>query len=299
VWRAARLNARTVSPRDLVRNPTNGPQTKKRRRSGPKSQRSRYGRFFVDTTLSGYENAIGECRACGAHLTVNRATDLGDTYPSAHKKFRCFACGKLLQLGGDIANHPVDQIAYDAYEPLLRRQYTRAMLMIAQSLEWALAMCVYHVVLGRLRRPRRLRPDSPFNRVLAQLDDQMDHLTLGSLRTVVAGLGIAGCAPRDVERALETVAMLRKLKRAEPKLSDVVAIADAKLRDAINLLVAAKPFVKLRNQIVHHGARPTQAIAEHYYEEIPKLATRLLRGFGVMTGQLVMPPTAGGRRRAG
>lgn len=268
-----------------------------RYRSRQTVRRSRIGRFFVDPTFSGYENAVGECHSCGAQLTVNRATDLDDTYPSARMKFKCFSCGRTLQLGGDIANHPVDQIAYDAYGPLLRREYMQSMLMVAQSLEWALAMCVHHVVLGRLRRPKRLRPESPLVRLHNELEEQLDHLTLGGLRKVVIGLAESGIAPRSATEAGEAIAMLRKLRGAKFKPIDGAKIENAKLREAIEDLIAAESFVQLRNAIAHHGARPTQTVAEHYYANVPALATRLLRAFGVMRGQLVMAPTGPRRRR--
>lgn len=259
----------------------------------------RNGRFFVDPTLSGYENAVGECRSCGTKLTVNRATELDGTYPSAGQRFKCFACGETLLVGGDIANHPVDQIAYDAYEPLLRRQYTVAMLMIAQSLEWSLAMCVHQVVLGRLRRPKRLRPESPFAIVRAQLEKAMKRWTLGALRNIVAGMAVADVAAASTAEARDAIVLAATMTGKEQTQSAVEAIGRADLREAVAELIAAKSFVDLRNQIVHHGARPTQMMAERYYELVPRLATKLLRAFGVMRGQLVMPPRAGGGRRAG
>ena len=262
------------------------------------ARKSGRARFVGDPTDSGYENAVGECGAWGTRLTVNRATDLDGTFPSMGMKFRCFNCDRQLQLGSDIANHPIDQIVYDAYRPLLRREYMQAMLMVAQSLEWSLAMCVYHVVLGGLPRPKRIRSGSPINRARLELDEQMDRLTLGSLRTVVAGLGVNGSFPTKIAEAREAIATLKKLTGGEPKPSRVAAISNSKLRDAIERLLAARGFVKLRNQIAHHGARPLQALAERYYEEIPDLARSLLRGFGVLRGQFVMPPRAGGRRRS-
>ncbi|HUF17493.1 MAG TPA: hypothetical protein VMS12_05550 [Thermoanaerobaculia bacterium] len=91
---------------------------------------------------------------------------------------------------------------------------------------------------------------------------------------------------------------MQKAKRAETLEQEIANIDRDALREAVVDLVLAEPFMTLRNRIAHHGMRPTQPVAEHYYEQIPALAPKLLRAFGVIQGQLIMPPTAGGRRRA-
>lgn len=257
------------------------------------STRRRFGHFSPDLNLSGYENIIGDCRECGARLIVNRATDLRNTYPSMRIAFRCSSCQRKLRLGSDRANHPVQQFVYDAYAPLQRRQYMQVVLSVAQSLELTLVMCAFVNVLGAVKRPKRPHSTSPFSLVAAEFHAAMEKLTLDPLRNVVAGLAVRGSRPTSVAEAREAIKSFKKLRQNPPDNADVTRIADSSLREATRHLLAITDFVKLRNKVVHDAVRPTQSQAEEYLTEIPKLTKALLRGFEVVRGQLVMPPTAG------
>lgn len=234
---------------------------------------------------------IGTCRACGAESIINRATDLKGTYPSAEVSFHCPSCGRLLRPSGDIANHPVDQFVYDAWAPMRRRQYMQVILLTAQSLELTLTMCLAEFVVGKLRRPKKLRESSPFAKVAREVEGALDTLTLGALRIVVANLALQ-TRPTSAAQSLVTVATIKKLRGRSPVDTDVAAIPDSTLREAIQRLLAVPNFVKLRNMVVHEAHRPTQEQAEWCMKEIPLLTRALLRGFGIAQGQLVMPPTA-------
>ncbi|MEO8218926.1 MAG: hypothetical protein ABI718_17765 [Acidobacteriota bacterium] len=257
-----------------------------------KSARSRIGHFSADPNLSGYENLVGTCRECDTQIIVNRATDLRGTYPSSRVMFNCPNCGRRLRQGGDIGNHPVDQIIYDAYEPMRNRRYMQVVGLTAQSVELALSMCVRQVILAKLPTPKRLRRTSPFLRVAAALDNALDTLTLGALRKVVANLAFQE-SPTSIPEALTAIKGLDKLRRKLPTQAEIATLPDAELQEAVGSLVGMPNYVKLRNKVVHEALRPTQAQAEWCLENIPKLTRALLCGFGIARGQLVMPPTAG------
>lgn len=253
--------------------------------------RSRIGRFSPDPDRSGYENLVGTCRSCDAEIIVNRATDLRGTYPSSRVIFSCPNCGRRLRPGGDIANHPVDQFIYDAYEPMRQRRYMQAVLLTAQSLELTLAMCVRQSILAKLPKPKRLRKTSPILKVAVVLDAALDQLTLGKLRRVVSNLAFQA-SPTTIPEALKAIKALDKLRKTLPNDSDIAGLADTDLQEAVGRLVDIPNFVTLRNKVVHEALRPTQKQAEWCMENIPKLTRALLRGFGIARGQLVMPPTA-------
>jgi RNase P subunit RPR2 len=252
--------------------------------------RSRIGYFSPDPDRSGYENLVGTCRSCDTEIIVNRATDLRGTYPSSHVIFKCPNCGRQARPSGDIANHPVDQFVYDAYEPMRNRRYMQAVLLIAQSLEVALSMCVRQVILTKLPKPKRLRKTSPFLKVGVALDKTLDTLTLGTLRIIVANLAFEA-SPTSIPDALTAIKGLDKLRGKLPTDTDIAGLADPDLQEAVGRLVGIPTFVKLRNKMVHEALRPTQHQAEWCMENIPELTRALLRGFGIARGQLVMPPT--------
>ncbi|HEY0140401.1 MAG TPA: hypothetical protein VGF48_05860 [Thermoanaerobaculia bacterium] len=254
--------------------------------------RSRIFRFSPDPDLSGYENLVGTCRRCDAEIIVNRATDLRGTYPSSRVIFNCPNCGRRLRPGGDIANHPVDQFIYDAYEPMRKRRYMQAVLLTAQSLELTLSMCVRQAILVNLPKPKRLRKTSPILKVDVALNAALDQLTLGKLRRVVANLAFEP-SPRTIPDALKAIKALDTLrKKTLPKDPEIADLSDTDLQEAVGRLVGIPNFVTLRNKVVHEALRPTQSQAEWCMENIPKLTRALLRGFGIARGQLVMPPTA-------
>jgi hypothetical protein len=256
------------------------------------TSRSRIGHFSPDPDLSGYENLVGTCRLCDAQVIVNRATDLRGTYPSSRVIFRCPNCRRRLRPGGDIANHPVDQFIYDAYEPMRNRRYMQVVLLTAQSLELTLAMCVRHVILSQLPKPKRLRKTSPILKVTVALDAALDKLTLGALRRVVANIAFKA-NPTSIVDALTAITGLNKLRDRLPTEADIATLTDTNLREVVGRLVVIPNFVTLRNKVVHQALRPTQKQAKWCLENIPKLTRPLLRGFGIARGQLVMPPTAG------
>jgi len=256
------------------------------------TKRSLIGYFSPDPDLSGYENLVGTCRACDTEIIVNRATDLRGTYPSSRVIFRCPNCGHRLRSGGDIANHPVDQFIYDAYEPMRKRRYMQVVGLTAQSVELALSMCVSHVILATLSTPKKMRKASPLWKVIVALHTALDTLTLGALRRVVANLAFQA-SPTSTADALSAIKGLDKLRRTLPSDAEISGLGDADLQEAVARLVGIPNYVKLRNKVVHEALRPTQAQAEWCLENIPKLTRALLRGFGVSRGQLVMPPTAG------
>jgi hypothetical protein len=253
--------------------------------------RSRIGHFSPNPDLSGYENLVGTCRLCDTEIIVNRATDLRGTYPSSRVIFKCPNCGRGLRPGGDIANHPVDQFIYDAYEPMRKRRYMQAVLLTAQSLELALSMCVRQAILANLPTPNRLRKTSPILKVAVTLNATLDQLTLEPLRKVVANLAFKA-RPTTIQEALDAIAAFDKLRKKQPKDSEIAGLTDTDLQEAVGRLVGIPNFVKLRNKVVHEALRPTQSQAEWCMENIPKLTRALLRGFGIARGQLVMPPTA-------
>jgi hypothetical protein len=242
--------------------------------------RSRIGRFSPDPDRSGYENLVGTCRLCDTEVIVNRATDLRGTYPSSGVIFKCPNCGRKLRSGGDIANHPVDQFIYDAYEPMRNRRYMQVVGLMAQSVELALSMCVRQVILARLPKPKRVRKTSPILKVDVALDKALDTLTLGAVRVVVANLAFQA-SPTSVPDALTAVKGLDKLRGKLPTDADIAALTDADLQEAVGRLVGIPNFVKLRNKVVHEALRPTQKQAEWCLENIPKLTQALLRGFGI------------------
>ena len=252
-------------------------QSKSRPRTGP---------FSPDPDLSGYENLVGTCRSCDTEVIVNRATDLRGTYPSSRVIFNCPNCGRPLRSGGDIANHPVDQFVYDAYEPMRNRRYMHVVLLTAQSLELTLAMCVRHAILLKLPKPKRLRKTSPILGVAAALDAALDKLTLGALRSVVANLAFKA-NPTSIADALNAITGLNKLRDKLPTDSDIAGLTNTNLQEAVGRLVAIPNFVTLRNKVVHEALRPTQSQAEWCLENIPKLTRALLRGFEIARGQLV------------
>lgn len=255
--------------------------------------RSRIGHFSPDQDLSGYENVVGTCRECDTQIIVNRATDLRGTYPSSRVIFNCPNCGRSLRPGGDIANHPVDQFIYDAYEPMRNRRYMQVVGLTAQSVELALSMCVRQVILAKLPKPKRPRKTSPILKVAAALDKALDTLTLGALRKVVANLAFQA-SPTSITDALTAVKALDKLRGKLPTDAEIAGLRDADLQEAVGRLVGIPNYVKLRNKVVHEALRPTQAQAEWCLVNIPKLTRALLRGFGIARGQLVMPPMATG-----
>jgi hypothetical protein len=252
---------------------------------------SRIGHFSPDPDRSGYENLVGTCRLCDTEVIVNRATDLQGTYPSSRVIFKCPNCGRRLRPGGDIANHPVDQFIYDAYEPMRNRRYMQVVGLTAQSVELALSMCVRKVVLAKLPKAKRLRKTSPILKVGVALNKELDSLTLGALRRVVANLAFQA-SPTSIPDALTAVKGLDKLRGKLPTDADIASLGDAELQEAVSWLVGIPNYVKLRNKVVHEALRPTQKQAEWCLENIPKLTRALLRGFGIARGQLVMPPTA-------
>lgn len=225
-------------------------------------------------------------------VIVNRATELRHTYPSAGVVFECPNCGRRVRAGDDIANHPVEQFIYDAYEPMRKRRYMQVVLLTAQSLELTLAMCVRHAILVKLPKPKRLRKASPILKVGAALDTALDDLTLGALRKVVANLAFKP-NPTSIIDALDAVKGLNKLRGGLPTDAEITGLTDADLREAVGGLVGIPNFVTLRNKLVHKALRPTQNQAEWCLENIPKLTRALRRGFAIAQGQLVMPPMAG------
>src|SRR4051812_4986314 len=98
-------------------------------------------RFSVDPDLSGYENLVGTCSKCGKEMIVNRATDLAWAYPAVGKTFACLWCAEPLRIGGDSANHPVNQFQYDAARSFYERRYMQCIITLSQSLELALWLC--------------------------------------------------------------------------------------------------------------------------------------------------------------
>jgi|GEM_PF-3592883 len=260
------------------------------------NSRSPIGHFSPDPDRCSYENLVGTCRSCETEVIVNRATDLRGTYPSSRVTFKCPSCGRRLRPGGDIANPPVNQFIYDAYEPMRNRRYMQVVLLTAQSLELALSMCVRHFIITKLPKPKRLRKTSPILKVVVAFNKALDGLTLGTLRKVVAKLALQS-NPTSITDALATIAtmqqMLQRRKLKLPTEAEIAGLANADLQEAVRRLVGIPNYVKLRNKVVHEALRPTQSQAEWCMENIPKLTRALLRGFEIAPGQLVMPPTAG------
>jgi len=197
-----------------------------------------------------------------------------------------------LRISGDIANHPIDQFVYDAYEPFRQRRYMEVVVLVSQSLELALVMCAAYRVLGSLKRPKRLRRTSPFAVVSAEFDGAVDKLTLEPLRRVVLGLAVKGKNATSLAEARGLLSSFGKLRDGLPSEAEIANIADPKLREAARRLLGITNFVKFRNKVVHEALRPTQSQAETCWKDIGRLPLDFLRAFGVVRGQIVMPPRA-------
>jgi hypothetical protein len=152
-------------------------------------------------------------------------------------------------------------------------------------------MCVRQAILANLPTPNRLRKTSPILKVAVALNAALDQLTLGPLRKVVANLAFKA-RPTTIQEALDAIAAFDKLRKKQPKDSEIAGLTDTDLQEAVGRLVGIPNFVTIRNKVVHEALRPTQSQAEWCMENIPKLTRALLRGFGIARGQLVMPPTA-------
>jgi len=260
--------------------------------AGAKARKGRYGLFRSDPDRSGYENLIGTCSECRAESIFNRATDLDGTYSSADMVVRCQSCRSSLRVGSDVANHPVDQLVYDAYEPMSQRRYMQVVILAAQSLELALAMCVQHAVLSGVPKPKRVRTTSPVALAARELDAALDRMTLATLRKLVIVLATLPTRPASASDARELISRLKRLSNATPDTAAVEQISNADLRAAVSHLSGIEAFVKFRNKVVHEARRPTQQQAARCLYFVPQLTRALLHGFGVMRGQLVMAPRA-------
>jgi len=198
----------------------------------------------------------------------------------------------MLRVSGDSANHVVDQFVFEAYEPLLKRRYMQCVLMLAQSLELVLMLCV-ETWLFRSVRYRRTKAN---NEIMGALRGRFyaatDRMTLGKLRRLAVALAIWQAPPRTLAELDAAIAQLPKHTGKKVKDSDLASIPDEALRAAAVHLDGTN-FVDLRNAVAHKAYRPPQEMAELCYERVPRMNRLLMKVFGVAQGQLVMPPKAG------
>ncbi|MHB0968147.1 MAG: hypothetical protein ACYC7A_06720 [Thermoanaerobaculia bacterium] len=260
----------------------------------PRAKRTTLGYFSTDPTFSGYENLVRSCRNCDSELVINRATELRSTYPSMGMKFRCPKCNSLLKVSGDVANGPVDQFVFDAYGPLLHRRYMQTVIMLSQSLELALVMCVETWIFGCVRIRRQKADRDAARELTEQFSAIADTLTLGALRRLAMALAIWQPRPSSLAEATLALESIGKLRSRKISAQYCAAIPDPGLRRSVSDLLATD-FVNQRNAVVHKAHRPDQLTAERFYDEIPRLNRRLMTAFGVTPGggQQVMPPRSG------
>jgi hypothetical protein len=169
----------------------------------------------------------------------------------------------------------------------------QCVIMLSQSLEFALVMCIAAHVMKAARSMRGATSSEQHLNLEEAFRIAIDRLTLEALRRVAAHLAIQGNPPRSRAQALEVIRAMPKLAGRLPSADEIASIHDAELREAVEILCTMW-FVKYRNAVIHTGFRPTQTDAEFLYKHVPRLSQKLMRTFGVMRGQLVMPPRAGG-----
>lgn len=246
-------------------------------------------RLLVDPDLSGYENVVGTCSKCQSAIVVNRATDLEWAYPAVGMITPCRHCGEPLRIGGDGANHPVDQFRYDAVGSFVERRYMECVVMLSQSMELALLLCVDSWILGPLR-DQADTSETDVSQCASDLIAAVDRLTLGQLRALVVNLALLS-RPDSLDQARELVSRIGKLHQNTVTEDNVSRIGDEKLRNVVAALRATS-FIRLRNAVVHKAYRPTQDEAEACQHDVATLNQHAMVVFGVTPrgGQLVVAP---------
>jgi hypothetical protein len=249
-------------------------------------------RLLVDPDLSGYENVVGTCSKCQVRIVVNRATDLEWAYPAVAMTATCRNCGESLRIGGDSANHPVDQFRYDAVGSFVERRYMECVVMLSQSMELALLLCVDSWILGLLRYQADTF-DADVSQCASDLIAAVDRLTLGQLRSLLLNLALLP-RPDSLDNARQLLSRIGKLHQNTPTDDDISRIADEKLRNVVAALRATS-FIRLRNAVVHKAYRPTQDEAEACQHDVATLNQHAMVVFGVTPrgGQLVVAPNRG------
>lgn len=246
-------------------------------------------RLMVDFDLTGYENVVGTCSHCNRVVVLNRATDLEGAYPAVRRVVSCPACSESLRLGGDNANHPVDQFRYDANQSFVERRYMQCVITLAQSMELALVLCADAWVLGPFHEDTG-RPD--FEECAARLSKALDRLTLEQLRRVLVSFALRP-RPANLADATLLVSEVGKMQQKMPEPERVAQIGDPALRSLVTAL-ASSSFVQLRNDVVHHAYRPTESEADACRRDVQFLNRHAMTVFRVMPGggQLVVAPTS-------
>lgn len=242
--------------------------------------------LLVNPDLSGYENLVGICSKCEAHLIVNRATELESVYPAVGKSLNCLRCKQPLRIASDSANHPVDQLVYDAAASFFERRYMQCVITLSQAMELALMLSAIAWIIGEVCVP----PAAYVEKCTHELRDAVDRLTLEQLRRVLVSLAVRP-RPYSQHQVQEAVHGIGRMHQKMPDSFDVGRIPNSELRNLVEALRTSS-FVKLRNSVVHQAYRPTQGEAEACRIEVSNLNRGAMKVFGVTPsgGQLIALP---------
>jgi hypothetical protein len=201
-----------------------------------------------------YENFTARCPWCGFKNIFNRASDLEDLEPIAHKQVVCLNrdCEQRFTISGDSINPAFEMLIYDCYELRCAKHYAYCILNLAQAFEVFFSQ---YLRVELLYRPFALDSD----RDIEQLNDLVELLYEKVKRHASAAMRnlffYQVLQQRQARSLSEAEASINALPDRPPEPSDasIESVTDQRLSALLMRLKYCK-VGELRNQVVHKRA---------------------------------------------
>jgi hypothetical protein len=205
-----------------------------------------------------YENFISRCPSCGFENVFNRASDLKDLTPIAHKQVNCLNpdCSQPFNINGDSVNSAYEMLIYDCYELRRAKHYMYCILNLAQAHEVFFSQ---YLRVELLYRPFALDSDQDIeqlNQLAKLLYEKVKKQAFVSMRNQFFYQVLQQRQISSLKEAEKNINTLPE-RASEPSDNDLKSIADQELSELLLRLKSSK-VGELRNGIVHQRAyRPT------------------------------------------
>jgi hypothetical protein len=201
-----------------------------------------------------YENFSARCPWCGFKNIFNRASDLEDLEPIAHKQVVCLNrdCGQPFTISGDLINPAFEMLIYDCYELRCAKHYAYCILNSAQAFEVFFSQYLRVQLLYRPFASDSDRDIEQLNDLAKLLYEKVKRHTFARMRNLFFDQVLQQQQPSSL---LEAEARINALpeKPVEPPDRSLESVADQRL-SALLLRLKHCKVGELRNQVVHKRA---------------------------------------------
>jgi hypothetical protein len=205
-------------------------------------------------TQTTYENFTARCPWCGFKNIFNRASDLQDLEPIAHKQVTCLNpdCGQQFAISGDLINPAFEMLIHDCYELLSTKRYAYCILNSAQAFEVFFSLYLRVQLLYRPFALDSARDIEQLNYLAQLLYEKVKRHGFARMRDLFFDQVLQQQQPSSL---LEAEARINALPEnpGEPPDVSLQSVTDQKL-SAVLLRLKRCKVNELRNQVAHKRA---------------------------------------------